>query len=351
MPAASDGSTKVVGQNYVGPKQFSSLEVRLNGEAVTRRSCANEYFLSSYVQYNSNFSFDYQFSACRAVGIFDAIGGTVSRIKAFTDGTKSLFENARTNVQSGTDYEILMPIDSTILYSNDLLPSDTSLDLSFERTTAKFSSMFYDTINQPDSSLELDDVYLILPFIKSEELFQQERVAMTRSIKVNYDDYVVKRFNVPKGTKNVMLSNLMSGPLPERLYWGLQTMDSYGGSFFSSSTLFNRNDVVKANVYRDGKQMDDYPVTMTGSHVMLPFVKFLENSNQQLNGFFSRTVSSKEFERYHFLYSSRFNSNESGSLSFEFEFGSVVASDLVLITCGQYNRTLKLDHNRNFQIV
>ena len=50
-PDNNDAVIKVKGQNYFGPKQFSSVEVRLNGEAITRRSCSNEYFLSSYFQY------------------------------------------------------------------------------------------------------------------------------------------------------------------------------------------------------------------------------------------------------------------------------------------------------------
>ena len=42
--------TPIYPENFLGAKQFSSLEVRVNGEAVTRRSCANEYFLTSYFQ-------------------------------------------------------------------------------------------------------------------------------------------------------------------------------------------------------------------------------------------------------------------------------------------------------------
>ena len=62
---------KILPQNFLGPKQFSSLEVRVNGEAVTRRSCANEYFLGSYFQNLLNYSVDYQISAFRSFGIFD----------------------------------------------------------------------------------------------------------------------------------------------------------------------------------------------------------------------------------------------------------------------------------------
>ena len=35
---------KIIPQNFFGAKQFGSLEIRINGEAVTRRNCSNEYF-------------------------------------------------------------------------------------------------------------------------------------------------------------------------------------------------------------------------------------------------------------------------------------------------------------------
>ena len=335
----------------MGPKQFSSVEIRINGEAITRRSCANEYFLSSYFQYSSNYSLDYQVSACRPVGIFDPLALTTARYISRSTGTKEAIEQSRTNPGGTAEYEIIMPIDSTIFYSNDLLPSNTPIDISFERTSAKMCCVAYADGTEVDSKIELKDVCLTVPFKRSEELFQLERTAMTRSIKLYYDDFEVKRFNLPKGSSNVMLTNLLNGPLPKILYWGIQTMDSYGGSFHSSSTLFNRYGMTKANLYKDGKQVDDYPVSMSDSHVMEPFVKYLENTNQQMNGFLSRTLSDREFKDYHFILSKRFDANETGTLSFEFDFESALAKNYVLITCGLYEKTLKLDHNRNFQII
>ena len=351
-PTCSDNKIKIYGQTYFGPKQFSSVEIRVNGEAVSRRSCVNEYFLASLFQYSSNYAIDYQVSACRTVGIFDPMMVTTEEIKNMPATTKAAFLYARQNVSGGSEYEIIMPIDSSIFTSNDLLPSNTAIDISFERTTAKLSSLLFDNYdNQPDSHIELKDVYLTVPYRRSEEMFQLERNAISRPIKIHFDDYAIKRFNIPKGTSSVMMSNLICGPLPNKIFWGIQTMDSYGGSFKVSSTRFNRNGVIKANLYLDGKEMDGYPVSLSGSHVAQPYVKYLENTNQQLNGFLSRTLCFNEFEQYSCIYSTAFNQNESGSLSFEFDFGSVVTKDLVLVTCSLHPRTMKIDHNRNFQIV
>jgi len=351
VPDNSDKNVNVRGQNYFGPKQFSSLEVRVNGEAVSRRSCANEYFLGAFFQYTSNYAIDYQISALRQVGIFDSNHPTSSEVAGLSATTKADYDQGRTNPVGGNEYEIIMPIDSTIFYSNDLLPSNTAIDLSFERTSAKLCSLVSADKTQTDSKIELKDVYLDLPYKKSDQLFQLERNAVSRPIKIRYDDYVIKRFNIPKGTNSVMLNNLLNGQLPGKLFWGIQTMDSYNGNFNSSSTRFNRNKSIKANLYLDGKEVDGYPVSFTGTHVAQPYVKYLKNTNQYLNGSLSRMVDYTEYSKFSFIHTNSFDQSESGSLSFEFGFSEDTNSDLVLITCSIYDRTMKLDHNRNFQII
>lgn len=200
-----------------------------------------------------------------------------------------------------------------------------------------------------EKALALTDVYLLIPFKRDEEIFRLERNAIQRPIKINYDDYSIRRFNVPRGTTSVIMSDLIAGPLPEKLYWGLQTINSYTGSFESSSTTFGRNKLLKANLYINGKTADDFPITMSGKHACLPFVKFLENSNQQLNGFLSQTINMIEFANWNLLLSASIEP-ETGSLSFEFEFETELNADLVLITCGISEKTMRLDNNRNFQI-
>ena len=194
------------------------------------------------------------------------------------------------------------------------------------------------------------DVYLLIPFKRDEELFRLERNAIQRPIKVKYDDYSIRRFNVPRGTTNVIMSDVIAGPLPEKLYWGLQSIKSYTGpDFDNDSTTFSRNKLIKTNLYINGKTVDGFPIAMSGNFACLPFVNFLENSNQQLNGFLSQTITMLEFVNWNFLLSSTIEL-ESGALSFEFEFESELDKDLVLITCGIGGKTMRLDNHRNFQI-
>ena len=351
LPSPSDQTAKIIPQNFLGPKQFSSVEVRVNGEAVTRRSCANEYFLSSYFNYLINYSIDYQNSAMRSVGIYDYAQEKTSSIAKWSEAIFKAFSSNRASFGTPqTKFEVIMPIDSTIFYTNDLLPSNTSLDLSFERLKASSSSILSKSSAISDSVMELKDCYMMLPFKRDEAMFQLERNAIQKPLKIKYDDFIIKRFNVPRGTDSVMMSDIISGQLPYRIFWGLQDMASYTGSFYNSSTRFNRNSVNKVNIYVDGKEGDDFPLTMSQDMVGLPFIKFLQSTNQLQNGYMSRTLNLIEYRDSNCIFSTSLDPDSSASLSFEFGFDSVINQDLVLIVCCLYDRTMKIDHRRNFQI-
>ena len=351
LPTPADKSVSLVPQNLLGPKQFSSVEVRVNGKAVTRRSCANEYFLSAYFNYLINFSLDYQTAALSTVGIFDYAQGATSVVETWPDSTKASFKNSRSNLGANQNtFEIVMPIDSTIFNTADLLPSQTALDLSFERVKASMSGLLMKQTAMVDSVLDLKDCYLILPYKNDETMFQLERNAIQKPLKIKYDDFVIKRFNIPRGTSNVMMNDLLSGPLPYKLFWGIQDMQSYTGSFKESSTKFNNHNLTKVNIYVDGKEADGYPLSMSQTQMSLPFIKFLQATNQLQNGYMSRTLSQLEYKDNNCIMATTLDPDSSGSISFEFNFSHVVNEDLVLVVCCLFDRTMKIDHRRNFQI-
>ena len=67
---------------------------------------------------------------------------------------------------------------------------------------------------------------------KDEEMFRLERNAIQRPLKLTYDDYVIKRFNIPKGTTSVMMSDLIAGPLP-----GQDLITDFSSSVYSLRSL------------------------------------------------------------------------------------------------------------------
>ena len=82
--AADDSSVVLRPQNYFGAKQFSSLEIRVNGESITRKSCTNEFFLAYYFQHVCNYSSDYLTSALRPAGVYDSDQTTSVELDAIT---------------------------------------------------------------------------------------------------------------------------------------------------------------------------------------------------------------------------------------------------------------------------
>ena len=100
LPVPTDQTISLLPQNFLGPKQFSSVEVRVNGEAVTRRSCANEYFLSSYFNNLINYSIDYQNSGLRTVGIFDYSQEKTETIAGWPASTVSAFKTSRCSLSN-----------------------------------------------------------------------------------------------------------------------------------------------------------------------------------------------------------------------------------------------------------
>ena len=234
--AADDSSVVLRPQNYFGAKQFSSLEIRVNGESITRKSCTNEFFLAYYFQHVCNYSSDYLTSALRPAGVYDSDQTTSVELDAITPDQKTAFANLRACSADDNEFEIFMNVDTSIFCMSDILPSNTSVDLSFERICAEVSAISMKNIEIASVINDLKDVYLTIPFVHDEEIFHLERNAITRPIKISYDDYIIRRFNVPKGSTSVLLNNVMSGDLPTKLFWGLQDATSFTGSFNSSST-------------------------------------------------------------------------------------------------------------------
>ena len=128
-------------------------------------------------------------------------------------------------------------------------------------------------------------MYLTVPFVHDIDMFHNERNEISKPLKIRYDDYAIRRFNIPKGSNNVRLDNILTGALPSKIFLGIQSIDSYSGSFKVSSTRFSRHKLSKTSLYLDGNEYSEFPITMTGDNVAQPYVKFLQNTNKQQNGY------------------------------------------------------------------
>ena len=238
----------ILPENLLGAKQFSSVEIRIIGDAISRRSCANEYYFGAYFQFMTNLASDYACTSCKSFGIFDTYIISRDTLKNETSLITQIIEN-RKGINDDECYEILMPIESSIFSCNKNLPTNTSLDISFERLNSKFSLITKEDQEGLSNYLTLEDPFLIVPFINDFDMQSDEKNAISRPIKMNFDDYVINRFNISKESPNVRLSNVLSGPLPGKLFWGIMKLDGYAGSFAHPSVHFTRHGLKKTTLY------------------------------------------------------------------------------------------------------
>ena len=341
----------IIPENFLGPKMFSSLEIRVNGDAITRRSCSNEFFLSSYFSALTNFSSDYFCTGCSPLGIFDTVQTTTTKIAGSAE-LKSHLLKSRSGLARDFVYEIVMPIDTSIFRSNDNLPSSTPIDLSFERASSKFSTLFTaDNIESSlASNLELEDVYLLVPYVEDKKMKEYEQTAISRPIVIKYDDYVINRFNIPKDSPQCRLTNIINGSLPSKLFWGIMNLQSYTGSFEHSSTQFKLSGITKTSISVDGKVCPGFPISTRKNMISVPYTSFLNKTNRYLNAFSGQIISLTDYRDSHFIQSASFEENAVGSITFDFEFESSVTDDFVLITCSVFDKSAEIDHYRNCNV-
>ena len=347
-----DNAEVLYPDNFIGHKQFSSVEVRINGDAVSRRNCSNEYFLSAYFQYLINFSSDYLTTSCSSIGVIDnyAVGeAELSQDSPLSTNIKLL----RQGINDDFKYEIVMPIDASIFTSNQALPTNTPVEISFERAQTKVSTVLIEscvTTTVPNV-LDLEDAYIIVPYKIDEDMHNMEKTAAERPIQLKYDDYSINRFNISKDSPNVRLANVLTGQMPTKIFYGIMDLSAYTGDFNKPSTCFSRKGVKKATLYVDGNVLSGYPISVDESSVSIPYIRLQENINRYMNCYSSRVISQRDFKNYYFIYSAVLDPTSSGSLTFEFDFEKEPEGDFILITCCVFEKTLEIDSFRNFKIL
>ena len=354
LPQPSEANVELLPENFLGAKQFSSLEVRINGEAVTRRNCANEYLHSVNFQYLTNFATDYVTTSCGTLGIFDDAGWNTADLIDPKNGAfkKEQLVDSRSGVNSDFVYEIVMPIDSCVFTSNQRLPTKTPIELSFERCKSTLSTLLTgETRTIIKNVLELEDAFLLVPYTTDLEMEEMEKTISTNSVKVKFDDYVINRFNIPKDSPNVRIANALTGTLPRKLFFGLMPLESFTGDFEKNSTAFKRHGVKKATLCVDGNVLSGYPMTVSDNTITIPYIRFQENINRFMNCYSSRSISQLDFRNFYFLFSAEMDCSTSGSITIEFDFDETPTTDLVLVTCSIHERTIEFDSFRNFQLV
>ena len=92
----------------------------------------------------------------------------------------------RKGINEDIVYEIVMPIESSLFSSNQNLPTNTPIDISFERLPARYSTVSEKSVlaSTLPTYLTLEEPYLVVPFKHDLNMEEMERNAISRPIKV-----------------------------------------------------------------------------------------------------------------------------------------------------------------------
>ena len=353
IPQDQIENASLIPQNWFGAKQFSSVEVKLNDESVTRRSMANEYALSAYINSLLSYSKGTMQTGLKTLGIFDEINLQTTQIAAMIrNHTWDTYLRRRKAVNNTFKYEIIMPIDNTIFYSDDLLPSGQRWSLSFERAETQYSTLLTvagTVTSKVDKVLALEDVYLMIPYVNDEKTNQLESNWIEKPISIGYDNYQMQRFTLESGTANIRLSNIINGKLPKLLLYGIMEESAYMGSFTECSTKFGKHNLTEIDMLLNGVSVQGMPIKMSNDCVAIPYTRFLSAISSFMDKSTSQTIPLQDFHDYHFLHVATFPET-AGALSFELSFSANVASGLILVTCSIFDVNMEIDKYGNFKI-
>ena len=352
IPQTGIGSANLVPQNWFGAKQFSSLEVKLNDESVSRRSMPNEYALSAYMNTILAYSKGTMQTGLKTLGIFDETNLNTETIEAMVSAhTWAGYKRHRKSVHDTFTYEIVMPIDNTLFYSDDLLPSGQRWSLSFERAETKYSTLISSSstdISSVTKVLDLEDVYLMIPYVNDEKMNQLQSNWIEKPISVGYDSYQLQRFTLEDGSSNVRLSNIINGKLPKLMLYGIMKESAYMGSFTDSCTGFHRHGLTEIDMLLNGVSIQGMPIKMTADCVSVPYVRFLNITDSFLAKSSSQVIPIQDYHDFHFIQVATFKET-TGALSFEFSFDGNLATGYILVTCCIFDVNMEIDSYGNFK--
>ena len=354
IPAKPGGKTwEIIPQNWFGPKQFSSMEVKINDEIVANRSMANEYFLASYFNTIVSYQKGAVASGCNTMGIFDYDNMNqvyLSQLAHFdTWVTKRKLMST-----TGYDFEIVMPLQNTIFFSENVLPSNLKWSVCFERAKSVLSCL--STKQSPDMAndylktvFELEDVFLSIPYLEHKKTQEREANWSVKPLTIHYDNYDVNRFVIPSGSTNCRLTNLLNGNLPKAIIFGIIKEDAYLGDYTLNSTLFSNKGVRKMDIKVDGRSVAGCPYENSEVYCSIPYVRLMELIGQYGNPDVGSVMNMREFKSGHYLHCAYLD-NQIGSLSVEMEFNANVPDGYILIICGIRETDMKIDKFGNFEI-
>ena len=243
-----------------------------------------------------------------------------------------------------------------------LILSGSNIKLKLFRNNVEFV-IKKETADGIPLAIKIEETYLNVRRVKlsPHEHIHIENTLSKVSAKYPISRVEVKTFTIASGINSLMLNNVVSGKLPNRIIYGLTTHSGFTGSYIKPNFVFNHHNLKATSLYINGSLFIQPTIssfsddnTELSKHVRAYYSLFHELSDASD----LVDISYDEFKDSCCLYSiditqdrctdltRHLNPVKSGNISLNFEFAAPITGPLTVVTYLEYSGLIQLDKAR-----
>ena len=260
--------------------------------------------MADYIYKVGNYNIEFIKSGFIGEGYTDIYNANYAQAAQLTEA--AIRKSYGTAVDPNIVYDFCIIPTVGFLGTNDPLPVNTEVKLSFDRTVPAVSIL---SDADPGVNLEIKDCFAMTEYISSPSLRTYLDSIDTLPLRYDFEDCEVYTKNIPQGETNIRFDNLRGGNVPSHMFIGIIETAALNGDFALSSTKFSPHEVSQMNIYLNGNSVNGYSVKVQSERLVISMSKFVHCTNQIQNVDSGATLNSPEF-MYNWLWSHCFEAEE-----------------------------------------
>ena len=237
--------------------------------------------------------------------------------------------------------EVVHYLEGGILNSQQPLPSNSEVKLTFDRAKANMSLLYgeetYSDISTiptdlDGETLELEDPYLVVEYVTSPYLRNFHSQIIDRPITMMYDDCNIYMKSLSAGSTMIRADNLMGGLAPDYLFAGFILTDALNGSFNLSSTCFPHINIGQTNITMNGMSVQGYPMSSSYYLPLQLLCKFNETTGRIKKSMAASSIGLNRFTSSSCFISHKFEGEQTneGWIGIEVQLSEPTTKDYTL---------------------
>ena len=345
-------------------KLFDSIEVKLNGETITNRSNANEYFLTEFllsrVKYDvNNIKTNLGTRGYFSIQNMDNYGFLSQDAEAVKISKQIIAQRTMLEIKQGNTlthrmYRLIGPLCTPLAHAMKPLPTNMSVSVSLKRSQWQIPLLAIDATNSyPTTNINLENCFLEVPFVTSNSIDQRYGFSLTSTLQYNLDEYHIRNSTIVANTNETQFALSPGGNLPRILICGLLDPAGFRGDITKSATRFSTNELSSFELLIDNETLPQTPINCKRYINTEAYVQFLRVTKWFNNAYAARTLSQEEFELSNLIlcYDFQIIEQEKGWLQFKLKFDQPTSAKLMFVALFIYEKTVEIDRERNVDIL